>query len=244
MFFHSSYWHLVLAPFLTGPEILQLASVSRSLHARVGLVSRQRWIVRTNDPRFGMVSVPLHPVRTVAQVQRLFPRNTGYCITSRVHLQAGTQQTRFRAFREEVDHAVYYMSLQDDRPVGWRQISLVGAWVSKGAGGGNIGPDVLKNTNGFTFRLYESAYCPNTCVLPCTIANPDEVCPVLSDRRAVGRGNNPSLSPLYNWTLADYAVRSSVRCLCTIVIIMLLCAIFILWIMVSRTTRRPPAPRG
>ena len=240
-FFHTSYWHLVLGPFLTGPEILRLAEVSRALRAHMGPQERCQWVAPTDDPRFGMFSVPLHPVHTVGRIQRLFPRNTGYCITSRVHLQAGIQQKRFRAFRENVGHAVDYLSLQDDRPVWRRQISLVGAWVSKGTGGGNIGPGVLKNTHGIVFRLHESAYCPNTCTLPPTIENPDEVCRVFSDRHQPSlriRVENPNASPLYNWTLEDPMERPSVGFICVITTItttLVAGMALILWILVSGT---------
>ena len=230
-FFHSPYCHLVLMPFLTGPEILQLAGVSRSLHTRMGLASRHGWLVYTDDPRFGMVSVPLHPVRTIARIQRLFPHNTGYCITSRVHL-TGTQPTRYNAFREDVDHATHYLSLQDDRPGDRRQIGLVGAWVSQGLGG-NIGPDVLKNTHGVVFHLHESAYCPSTCVLPHTIANPDEVYPVLSNRREPATGfldENPNTSPLYNWRLDEYREMLSVRSVC--ILVGIVCVVVTTWILI------------
>ena len=201
----ASFAKYTLVPFMCGPDILRAASVSKDMNRMFGRAIREATVFPTSDPGFLMHCIPLDTRRTIAQIQRLFPRNDGYCVSAYVRrvLLAGIDP--FTAFEHEVQRAVRLLSAQS-RPHAQRNIALVGAWLTGGRCG-NLQPRVLRNTHRIRFHLFHSAYCPDSVLLSKHIVNPGQLAPV-SSVRPISLHDFLALDPIrcqtYNWKVAPY----------------------------------------
>ena len=158
------------ADFLQGTDILNLVVTCKSANSTLGLHARRSLPFRTSDPRFGMICHPCdddeHCCETIQQMQKLFPKGDGLCISADLgdHYH-GTEGT-YTIFSRRVQEAIeMLMGLKSRKTL---NICLVNAWITECVGTkegcGNLHPDVIYNdvNDVIMFVGHMSAICRQT----------------------------------------------------------------------------------